>query len=100
MGDMAAELLRDFLAEAPLRIAELLRARSERNADELKKQVHSLKGTSAIFGAAATSEQCEKIQARVAAGDRDGDPWAELDAQVDDLVGKLEKACSVLAGRL
>jgi len=78
----------------------LRQARIQKNGPELKKQVHSLKGTSAIFGAMGTVSLCDRIQMLTTADPGDERLWAEPDGEIQRLFIELERACSILSDRL
>jgi HPt (histidine-containing phosphotransfer) domain-containing protein len=72
-----AELIDTFLAEAPTLLADMQRALADGRADELRRAAHSLKSTSASFGAHGLARLARQIEEPARAGTLGG-----LDARV------------------
>lgn len=66
-----AELVDDFLADAPEQLAALRTAVSSGDADTARRAAHTLKGTSRTFGAGEFAALCQEAEAAGAAGDLD-----------------------------
>jgi HPt (histidine-containing phosphotransfer) domain-containing protein len=67
--DVLGEVLRLFLDEVPRRVARLKAAWDDRNAGELQRAAHSLKGSSGNIGAHHMYEICKQLDERGTAGD-------------------------------
>ncbi len=70
--DVLSEVLRLFLDEVPRRVERLKAAWQERNAVELQRAAHSLKGSSGNIGARHMYEICKQLDERGKAGDFNG----------------------------
>lgn len=75
--EFLAELVDTYLADSPNLFAELRAAIASDDAATARRAAHSLKSTSASFGATTLAGQCREIEAAAAAGNLDG-----LDEQV------------------
>ena len=64
-----AELVDDFLADAPTQLELLRRSISSGDSDEARRAAHTLKGLSRTFGAGELASLCQEVEAGVAAGD-------------------------------
>ena len=67
--DVVAELVATFLAEAPLRLADLRRGVASGDGREAGRPVHSLKSAAATLGALDLAELCRTAEALSRAGD-------------------------------
>lgn len=67
--DVLVEILTVFLSEVPRRIDRLKTAWRDRNAAEVQRAAHSLKGSSGNIGADALFEVCRQIDERAKAGE-------------------------------
>lgn len=70
--DVLAEVLRLFLDEVPRRVERLKAAWQNRNAEELQRTAHSLKGSSGNIGAHHMYDICQQLDERGKAGDFHG----------------------------
>src|SRR5262245_4159203 len=77
-----AELVDDFLADAPAQLEALRKAAASADASTARRAAHTLKGTSRTFGADALASMCQEAEAAAAAGDVDS-VGAHLDG-IDD----------------
>ena len=66
-----AELVDDFLAEAPAQLETARRALSSGDPAALCRAVHTLKGQSRMFGAHDLAVRCQEIESAAGAGDLD-----------------------------
>ncbi|MEO1191709.1 MAG: Hpt domain-containing protein [Pseudomonadota bacterium] len=76
-----AELLEDFLAEAPRLAAKIRESAESETWTDLRISAHSLKSNARDFGAMTLSRLCEKLEADCKAG-----PVADAVAQADAIV--------------
>ena len=67
-ADFVAELLEAYFDDAPWLVAAMQDALSAGNADDLRRAAHSLKSTSASFGALHLSEKCKELEDLARAG--------------------------------
>jgi len=67
-NDFLAELIDEFLAEAPALLATLRRSLEQDDADETRRAVHTLKSNGATFGAEDFSELCRELEERAKDG--------------------------------
>ena len=77
--EFLAELIDEFLADAPLQLESLREGLGTGDAERARRAAHTLKGTSRTFGAGALGLLCEEVEAQLAAGDLDAG-LARLDA--------------------
>lgn len=70
--DVLREVLQLFLDEAPRRMARLNAACEERNAVDLQRNAHSLKGSSGNIGARRMYDLCRQLDERGHAADFNG----------------------------
>jgi HPt (histidine-containing phosphotransfer) domain-containing protein len=73
-----AELVETYLADSPALFAELRTAIAADDAATARRAAHTLKSTSASFGADGLAARCREIEAAAAAGNLVG-----LDEQVE-----------------
>jgi HPt (histidine-containing phosphotransfer) domain-containing protein len=76
--EFLAELIETYLADSPGLFAELRAAIAGDDAATARRAAHTLKSTSASFGANALASRCREIEASAAAGNLAG-----LDEQVE-----------------
>ena len=76
--EFLAELVDTYCADSPALFAELRAAIAADDATTARRAAHTLKSTSASFGANHLAAQCREIEAAAGAGELAG-----LDAQVD-----------------
>jgi HPt (histidine-containing phosphotransfer) domain-containing protein len=69
--EFLAELVDDFLADAPSQVDTLRTAAMSGDADEAKRAAHTLKGTSRTFGAGDLASLCQEAETAANAGDLD-----------------------------
>jgi HPt (histidine-containing phosphotransfer) domain-containing protein len=88
--EFLAELVQTYLADCPALFAELRGALAGGDAGGVRRAAHTLKSTSATFGAGELAAQCREIEAAATAGSLAG-----LEARVDQAVasyGRVETA--------
>jgi HPt (histidine-containing phosphotransfer) domain-containing protein len=76
--EFLAELVETYLSDSPGLFIELRAAIAAGDAASARRAAHTLKSTSASFGANGLAARCREIEAAAAAGDLDG-----LGEQVD-----------------
>ena len=64
-----AELVDEFVADAPVQLEALRAALSSGDADSARRAAHTLKGTSRTFGAETLASLCQEVESAAAAGD-------------------------------
>jgi HPt (histidine-containing phosphotransfer) domain-containing protein len=67
--EFLAELVDEFVADAPRQIASLRAAATTGDAVVARRAAHTLKGTSRTFGAAALAALCQEAEAAAGRGD-------------------------------
>jgi len=88
-------LIRTFLDEATLRIEGLRAAREKGDARSLARLAHSLKGSSANFGAPVLGALCAEIEAAVATEAR-----IEIPGLVDEVITEFDRVRVALSREL
>lgn len=81
--DFLAELVGDFLADAPTQLGLLRQAATTGDSDGARRAAHTLKGNARTFGAPELAARCEATERAAAA--------AELDTVVANLDGVEEE---------
>jgi HPt (histidine-containing phosphotransfer) domain-containing protein len=66
-----AELIDEFLADAPVQLSSLREALASADAERARRAAHTLKGTSRTFGADALGSLCQEVEAAVHVGELD-----------------------------
>jgi HPt (histidine-containing phosphotransfer) domain-containing protein len=94
-ADFVAELAGNFLAEAPVQVAELRRAAERGDAAELRRIAHTLKSNAATFGASGLTEACRTLEH---AADGASDRWADLVERVEAELAGVTPALRELGG--
>ena len=69
--EFLAELIDDFVADAPAQISSLREAAASGDEIGARRAAHTLKGTSRTFGAGELASVCQDVEAAVGAGDFD-----------------------------
>jgi HPt (histidine-containing phosphotransfer) domain-containing protein len=69
--DFLAELVADFLADAPVQLEALRDAAATGNATTARRAAHTLKGTSRTFGAGHLASLCQEAESAATAGELD-----------------------------
>jgi HPt (histidine-containing phosphotransfer) domain-containing protein len=67
--EFVAELIDDFLADAPTQLESLREAATSGDAIDARRAAHTLKGNSRTFGAGALATLCQEAEAAAGAGD-------------------------------
>ena len=67
--EAANEIIAEYVADAPRQVAALHEGRGGDDADAVRRQAHTLKGTSANVGAAALRAAAYDVERAAAAGD-------------------------------
>jgi HPt (histidine-containing phosphotransfer) domain-containing protein len=70
-SEFLAELVGDFLADAPAQLETLRETAVSGDAAGARRAAHTLKGNARTFGAAPLASLCEKTEAAAGAGDLD-----------------------------
>jgi histidine phosphotransfer protein HptB len=90
-ADFVVELVRTFLDEAPLMIADLRKSRADNDADRFRRAAHSLKSNGNTFGALALGRLAKALElGGLAAGDAQA--LDALDAEYSRVAAALENA--------
>lgn len=76
-----AELVDEFLADAPTQLATLREAATSGDTEAARRAAHTLKGNSRTFGADGLASLCQEAEAGAAAGELDA-----VLARVDEIV--------------
>jgi HPt (histidine-containing phosphotransfer) domain-containing protein len=67
--EFLAELVEDFLADAPAQLEALRTAAASDDAGTARRAAHTLKGTSRTFGAVELGSMCQEAETAAGAGD-------------------------------
>ena len=67
--EFLAELIDDFIADAPAQLASLREAAASGDAIAARRAAHTLKGNSRTFGAKELASLCQKAEADAGLGD-------------------------------
>jgi len=67
--EFLAELIDDFIADAPAQLESLRQAASSGDASEARRAAHTLKGNSRTFGAGDLATLCQDAESAAGAGD-------------------------------
>lgn len=89
--EFAAELVTTFLEEAPIMLAELRNAHSNRDADRFRRAAHSLKSNASTFGAVQLAGLARTLEL-----DGPATETAHAIAALDALDAEYERAAAAL----
>ena len=67
--EFVAELIDDFVADAPVQLESLREAASSGDADTARRAAHTLKGNSRTFGATGLASLCQDAEGAAGLGD-------------------------------
>jgi HPt (histidine-containing phosphotransfer) domain-containing protein len=67
--EFVAELIDDFVADAPAQLESLRQAASTGDAETAKRAAHTLKGNGRTFGATELASLCQTAESAAGAGD-------------------------------
>ena len=67
--EFLAELVDDFLADAPTQLESLRETATSGDAPGARRAAHTLKGNSRTFGATRLASRCEEVEAAAVVGD-------------------------------
>ena len=70
-GEFLAELIDEFLADAPVQLESLREALGSADTERARRAAHTLKGTSRTFGADALGLLCQEAESAVGVEDID-----------------------------
>lgn len=90
-GAFLREIVGIFLADTPLRLAELKESLAARDREKFIRSAHSLKGSSASVGAVALRASADAIEVRARA-----DFSPDLGPVLTELNAEFERACAEL----
>ena len=93
--EFLAELIGTYLADSPNLLAEMRSAIESGETETLRRAAHTLKSTSATFGASRLAGIAREIEAAAAGGDLDGIP-----ARVEVAAAEYEIAAAALRERM
>ena len=88
-------LVRTFVQDSGVRVAELAAAFAQGRADDVRKAAHSLKGASANLGLARLAEECRLLEEAA----REDRLAGEAD-RVGVIAGERERAVGILLARI
>jgi CheY-like chemotaxis protein len=94
--DLLAELIAIYLRDTPPRLAALHEAVARTDAEALRREVHSLKGSSSQIGAVQIAHLCTDLEHQMGATDLAG--AAETLRQLDEAFGRARADLQALAG--
>ncbi len=89
--EFVAELIDDFVADAPAQLESLREAATSGDAIGAKRAAHTLKGNSRTFGARELASLCQEAEAAAGAGD-----LAAILARVDEIDAEWRRVCGEL----
>jgi HPt (histidine-containing phosphotransfer) domain-containing protein len=69
--EFLAELVDEFLADAPTQLESLREAATSGNATDARRAAHTLKGNGRTFGAGQLASLCQEAETAAGAGDLD-----------------------------
>jgi CheY-like chemotaxis protein len=92
--DFLAEVIDEFLVDAPNLLATLRGALEGNDVDELRRAAHTLKSNGATFGAGDFSELCRELEERAKNGELTG--ASELIDGIESEYGRLQEALGAL----
>lgn len=98
-GDDAflSDLIRTFLDETPVILGRLRAAVAQHDAAGIRLNAHSLKGSSAEFGASWLAELCRQLE--MAGKSQDLDSAPDLLAEIEDEYRRVQSALTRLIGQ-
>jgi signal transduction histidine kinase/CheY-like chemotaxis protein/HPt (histidine-containing phosphotransfer) domain-containing protein len=100
--DLIAEITAIFLADCPVRLAEIKAAVDARDRDAIRTAAHALKGAAGAVSAAPVAECARALERMAEAGDIDPTladaAWASLQLESARLVAALEGGVTLTAG--
>jgi PAS domain S-box-containing protein len=96
-SDFLAEVIDEFLAEAPALLATLRRSLQQDDADVTRRAAHTLKSNGATFGAEDFSELCRELEERAKDGRLAGAD--ELAERIDQEYARLQQALAAVRTR-
>jgi HPt (histidine-containing phosphotransfer) domain-containing protein len=94
--EFLAELVGDFLADAPVQLTSLRETAASTDAVAARRAAHTLKGNCRTFGAARLASLCQVAEAAAGAGDLDA-VLARMD-EIDEEWGRVRAELVALRG--
>ena len=94
MGDdpeFLAELIDDFLADAPAQLESLREAATSGDATAARRAAHTLKGNSRTFGAGNLASLCQEAETAAGEGDLDA-----VLSRLDEIDREWRRVCAEL----
>lgn len=88
--DLIVELIDLYLEDAPRRMAALRESVVRRDLPGVKREVHSLKGSSGNLGALRIAEICQELE-----GTEPGDSWPSIETSLSCLDLELERVIHI-----
>jgi len=92
--EFLAELIDDFLADAPTQLDLLREAATSGDATDAKRAAHTLKGNSRTFGARGLASLCQEAETAAGKGDLDA-----VLSRLDKIDGEWRRVCAELVVR-
>jgi HPt (histidine-containing phosphotransfer) domain-containing protein len=90
-GEFLAELIDEFVADAPAQLESLRAAATSGDAIGASRAAHTLKGTSRTFGAGELASLCHQAEVAAGAGDLDS-----VLSRLDEIDGEWRRVCAEL----
>jgi HPt (histidine-containing phosphotransfer) domain-containing protein len=92
--DVLAELIENYLEDTPLRLKNLRQGLVEEKLHEFERMAHTIKSSSAIFGAMTLSDLCNELETMGRLGTLEG--AAEIVQRVEAEYEKVKTALNSL----
>ena len=89
--EFLAELIDDFVADAPTQLKSLREAATSGDATGARRAAHTLKGTGRTFGAGELASLCQDAEAAAGAGNLDS-----VLSRVDEIDREWGRVCAAL----
>lgn len=88
-------LVATYIKDSALRVQDMQAAYARRDADELRKSTHSLKGASANLGLELLADLCRELEEVVMVGSLDG-----MDSRLTQIGAEQQRGVELLKGYL
>jgi HPt (histidine-containing phosphotransfer) domain-containing protein len=93
-AEFLAELVGAFLEDSPAQLAELRAATTRGNADDVRREAHTLKSNGATFGIVRLTDLSRQLEHRASEGNLDG--AEELVSAIGDALAEARPALEAL----
>jgi HPt (histidine-containing phosphotransfer) domain-containing protein len=100
--EILVQIVDRFLEETPSSLRSLAEAVSQRKVDVLQRIAHTLKSTTAMFGATSLSQLCQKLEAiaPTASPDSTAAIVSQVEIEYENVQIALRQHCQQLMSRL